>query len=419
MYETREREREESNTLLANQSIKVSIIVPIYNVEQYLRRCLDSLINQTLKEIEIILVNDCSPDNCQSIMEEYAGKDKRVILIKHESNQGVSVARNNGMNIARGEYIGFVDPDDYVDLDFYEKLYRETENNRELDIVKGNVKMTDFDGITRVCDINMGVRENKFYFNWQFWSAIYKRSFIQNNKIDFPPGIITAQDVVFLIKSIILSDNIIVIDNTFYNYIRVENSLASRILSNEKIKSRINAFKLIIDTINSHEISKEDYFFNFINRLNDLKSYFNVILDTDKESKQLIPETLIKFYDMCKYKLDFSLNYKQEEWYEFLIKKDVVGLYNFLNIRKKIIYKIKILGIIFVEMVKTFNADEYKIKIKLFSIIPLLKIDKTKYKTKMNLFSIIPLLKIKSTGDGTKYKYYLFNCIQIMKLRIL
>jgi glycosyltransferase involved in cell wall biosynthesis len=348
-------------------------------------------------------------------MEEYANKDKRIILIKHEINQGLSGARNSGMNMAKGEYIGFVDSDDYVDLDFYEKLYEEAKNNEEIDVIKGNVKITGFDGITKIININKDIRENKFHFHWQLWTAIYKNSFIEKNNLRFPANIRNAEDAVFLIKVLGLVDKIVTVDDTFYNYIRVENSLDCSILSNEKVKSRIDAFRLVIDTINSSEnISKEDYFFNFIVRLNQLKDLFDRIISTDKKSKQLISETLIEFYDMCKYKIDFSLNYKQGKWCDFLISKDTLGLYNFLNGVREIIYKIKILKIPFIKIIKNSSAFGYKVRIKLFNIIPLLKINNTGYKTKISLFDIIPLLKIRKAGDNSKFKYYLFSCIQVL-----
>jgi len=101
---------------------KVSIIVPIYKVEKYLIRCLDSIINQTLKELEIILVDDGSPDACPSICNEYSNKDKRIKII-HKKNEGLGFARNSGLEIAVGEYIAFVDSDDFVSITMYEKLY--------------------------------------------------------------------------------------------------------------------------------------------------------------------------------------------------------------------------------------------------------------------------------------------------------
>jgi len=92
---------------------KVSVIVPIYNVEKYFERCMRSLLNQTLKEIEIILVDDESPDNCPAMCDEYAGTDNRVKVI-HKKNEGLGFARNSGLEIATGEYVAFVDSDDFV-----------------------------------------------------------------------------------------------------------------------------------------------------------------------------------------------------------------------------------------------------------------------------------------------------------------
>ena len=104
------------------QTTLVSIIVPIYKVEQYLRRCLDSIINQTYTNLEIILVDDGSPDNCPQICDEYAAKDKRIVVI-HKENGGLSDARNVGLDISKGEYISFVDSDDWVSLDYINELY--------------------------------------------------------------------------------------------------------------------------------------------------------------------------------------------------------------------------------------------------------------------------------------------------------
>lgn len=101
---------------------KVSIIMPVYNVEKYLKKCLNSLINQTLDDIEIICVNDGSTDNSDKILQEFAQKDSRIKILT-QSNKGQSVARNLAIENANGEYLGFVDSDDWVDLDYFEKLY--------------------------------------------------------------------------------------------------------------------------------------------------------------------------------------------------------------------------------------------------------------------------------------------------------
>ncbi len=111
-----------------NTDKKLSIIVPVYNVDQYIRRCLDSLVNQTYKNLEIILVDDGSPDNSGKICDEYASQDNRVKVI-HKQNGGVSSARNAELTVATGDYICFVDPDDWVVLDAYEKLLEHFEQN--------------------------------------------------------------------------------------------------------------------------------------------------------------------------------------------------------------------------------------------------------------------------------------------------
>lgn len=114
----------------------VSIIVPIYKVEPYLRRCLDSIVNQTYTNLEIILVDDGSPDGCPQICDEYAAKDKRIIVI-HKENGGLSDARNAGLDICNGEYISFVDSDDWVEKDYIYTLYSLLSNNN-IDIAVGN-----------------------------------------------------------------------------------------------------------------------------------------------------------------------------------------------------------------------------------------------------------------------------------------
>lgn len=104
------------------EKIKISVIVPVFNAEKYLKMCLNSLVSQTLKNIEIICIDDGSTDNSLAILDKFKSKDDRIKIIK-QKNYGVSMARNNGISEAQGEYIGFVDADDWVDKDFFEKLY--------------------------------------------------------------------------------------------------------------------------------------------------------------------------------------------------------------------------------------------------------------------------------------------------------
>lgn len=121
-----------------NNKPAVSVIVPMYNTENYLRCCVDSLLSQTLKNIEIILVNDESPDNCGKIAETYAKEDSRVKVV-HRKNGGLGPARNSGIEVATGEFVGFVDSDDWVEKDMYERLYS-VANDSGAQIVFSNLK---------------------------------------------------------------------------------------------------------------------------------------------------------------------------------------------------------------------------------------------------------------------------------------
>ena len=104
--------------------IKVSVVVPVYNVEPFLRQCIDSLLNQTIENIEIILINDCSTDNSGAVCDEYAANDPRVRIIHNNHNLGQGLSRYKGISLSQGKYIGFVDADDFIDEDFYNELLK-------------------------------------------------------------------------------------------------------------------------------------------------------------------------------------------------------------------------------------------------------------------------------------------------------
>ena len=149
---------------------KVSIVVPIYNVEKYLKQCIESIINQTLQDIEIILVDDGSPDNCPQICDEYAKKDSRIKVV-HKKNGGLSSARNAGIEVATGDFIGFVDSDDYIELDMYEKMYNIAKENHVDFVVSDYYKVSDKGKIITTIDMNEGIYDK---------NRIIKEIFIKN-----------------------------------------------------------------------------------------------------------------------------------------------------------------------------------------------------------------------------------------------
>ena len=250
--------------------LKVSVIIPVYNVAPYLKRCLDSLCNQTLKDIEIILIDDCSTDGSLNILKDYASKDERLKLITLSQNQGAAVARNKGLEIAKGEYIGFVDPDDTIDLNFYEELYKKAKETNA-DIVKCEIVQNFPDGTILKGNMNkLIIEKSKFYFIYEFTSAIYRASLIFENNITFPAEVRKAQDVVFLNKVVLKAKSVELIDNVYYHYFRREGSLDADKISIDKIEAGLRAYECIIDNINEtlgKEILNDDYLYIYLSRL--------------------------------------------------------------------------------------------------------------------------------------------------------
>ncbi len=165
----------------------ISVIVPIYNVEKYLDRCVDSIINQTYKNLEIILVDDGSPDNCPKMCDDYAKIDNRIKVV-HKENGGLSDARNVGMEVATGEYVSFIDSDDYISLDFYETLFQtmidndsdivecsvvKFYENEKFDEYSDDLKITNYDTLYALDGL---INENPF--KQHVWNKLYKSNIV-------------------------------------------------------------------------------------------------------------------------------------------------------------------------------------------------------------------------------------------------
>lgn len=205
--------------------MKVSIIVPVYNAEKYLDKCLNSIIQQTLKEIEIIVINDGSTDNSENVINKYLKYDN-VKYIK-KNNDGLSSTRNLGIRIAKGEYIGFVDNDDYVDLDMFEKMYLEAKKNNSDIVVCG----TEIFGKNKkiICHARNYLIDNyKDYFLSQptAWNKIYKRNLFTK---DFMFNEQLSIDDLELVPCFILkTKKISFIDMPFYKYIKTDESITRK-----------------------------------------------------------------------------------------------------------------------------------------------------------------------------------------------
>ncbi len=308
-------------------SIAVSIIVPVYNAGLYLQRSLDSLCNQTLNNIEIICINDYSTDNSLDILSEYAAKDERILLINLEKNFGVSTARNKGLDIAKGEFLSFIDPDDYIDTNFCEILYH-TAKKEDMDIVKTEIKRYEFDGTISKSRLNtLAIRDNnRFYFVYEWQTAIYKNSLVKENNIRFNQSIPTGQDWVFQVQCILATHKVFFItDSTYYHYIRRDNSLNSLELDIDKIKSKIYAISLILKYINEANLELENELaYIGIHRLFLEHSIDSLLIRQNaNESIEIIARCLVNSFENCKRKDLLNTEFKYNILLSSINAKDI------------------------------------------------------------------------------------------------
>ncbi|MFI3300982.1 MAG: glycosyltransferase [Candidatus Gastranaerophilales bacterium] len=215
---------------------KFSIIIPVYNVQGYIEECLFSIINQTFKEFEIICINDGSTDDSLGILKIFAQHDNRIKIIDQE-NQGQGVARNNGIDIAKGEYISFVDPDDWIELDMYEQIYKKLKET-SAEVLQFNFESYDEISKKSKLDSLYKNRKNKFKhdlrkmpcYSWRdykgnymleltlaVWNKVYSTKFIKENDIYFAPNK-HGEDHIFSLNSMMSTDKIQYFEKSFYHY---------------------------------------------------------------------------------------------------------------------------------------------------------------------------------------------------------
>lgn len=258
--------------MIASNSIKVSVIIPVYNAARYLPQCLDSLLAQTLKEIEIILIDDCSDDDSGTICKQYARRDSRFRVIHNSRNMRQGPSRNTGIEMARGEYIGFVDADDWIDPDYYEKLYSAA-ISRGYDIAKTEAIIVDENQHKipqkfQNQQIKHGLEKGQplhLLFTYEHWTAIYRREMLIQRHIRYP-DIRNAQDDVFLLYCTWFAPRLVLIDDTFYYYRQHEGSVTVE----RKVpyfESKLQCFDLQVHFLNSVEASEKVYataFFSYL-----------------------------------------------------------------------------------------------------------------------------------------------------------
>ena len=309
---------------------KVSIIIPVYKVEKFIHVCMKTLLAQTLKDIEIILVDDGSPDNCGKICDDYAKQDSRVKVI-HQPNGRQGKARNNGLSIASGEYIGFVDSDDWVDETMFEKMY-ERAKKTDADIVMcdyfrsvefGEKNLSHKSRIDKVflekevfnvASFSRSPHRKAFFSLAVCWNKIFKRDFAIKY-IKFPENVIF-EDSVPMFVAFAMAKKISVIDEKFYYY-RISNEQSSTKSTDVRILDLITVMNLNLDNLNML-----DY--------NNLKKFVisSIVRDAIHHLKHLGGSVRNEYLNNLKKTIDRIKNLKL---YKYITLKDKIRLWFYFN----------------------------------------------------------------------------------------
>lgn len=270
---------------------KVSVIIPVYNCEKYLDECISSLLNQTLYNCEFIFVNDGSNDNSRDIINKYKLIDNRIVLIDQE-NQGVSIARNNGLNISTGEYIGFVDADDYIDPSMFQTLYKVAKkSNCDVvisefeEILEGNKNIIRYNFIKNKLLDKSYIEDNIIPFLISddslntVWNKLYKNKIIKDNKIVFPEKVCLGEDGLFNMSVFSNISRLKYIEYCGYHYREVTGSATRNLSNKDYFKRALEVYNLDILNYCKTNLSIENiYKLKSIKLINSVMSYIYIYL---------------------------------------------------------------------------------------------------------------------------------------------
>lgn len=302
------------------ENIKISVLVPICNVEKYLDKCLSSIISQSLKELEIICINDGSKDGSLEIIKKHATADSRIVVID-KPNSGYGDSMNKGLALAKGEYIGIVESDDFIESNMFEKLYS-LAKKYDADLVKSNFNMywdspehkVYFNNlaINNIIDNTELARDHIFWGMPAIWSAIYKKSWLLDKKIKFlpTPGA-SYQDTSFNFKTVVSAKTIVITSKAYLNY-RQDNANSSvKNTSMEKVYLLHKEWEEVEKYLKTNHymstfskyyntLKFNGYAWNYMRISNiDRKSYFNEIKNLVEENTNSIDVKHIPKY--CRY----------------------------------------------------------------------------------------------------------------------
>lgn len=248
--------------------VKISVIVPVYNVEEYLEQCLTSIVNQTMKDIEIIAVNDGSTDNSLNIINEFAGNYSNIVVLD-KNNGGLSSARNFGIKHAKGEFISFVDSDDFIEENMLEELYNMVQKCKA-DMVVSKIKLYEGSKVTDIIPRgqytkNILTKEEavteflKTNITGHAWNKLYKKQLFYEGDIKYPEGLLY-EDIPTTIQLISMSKKIVLTEESFYYYRQRENAITKRI-SYKAVKDHYSVINFVDDYIKNLALDRSTKFY--------------------------------------------------------------------------------------------------------------------------------------------------------------
>lgn len=291
----------------------ISVIVPVYNCEKYISRCIDSILNQTFKDFEILLLNDGSTDNSLKILREYEKKHKNIIVID-KKNEGVAITRNKGIKLAKGKYIAFIDNDDYIDKDYLRRHYDVATINDFDVVLSGYKKVNKNKNILFKYKI-----KNTPWAKYQIvapWARLYKKSFIIRYNIKFFPYTI-GEDVIFNLNLYSNNPKVSVINYCGYNWFNNNDSISNTLQKKITRKNDISVlFEKILSNTHIDEYTKY-YLYRY-------KVWYLLYAGRNSKPSVFIEENIIinkilKSNSITKIIKPFSIKLKGEKWKDRII----------------------------------------------------------------------------------------------------
>ena len=284
----------------------VSVIIPVYNVETYLKDCLDSVLNQSLTDIEIICVNDASTDNSLQVLHLWAEKDERIKVIDSPENRRQGGARNIGIKAASGQYIGFVDSDDYVSVEFYQSLINST--NLDPDVVTANLYaqfgmanklVNQFENLSKLKDQEL-IKRQIAANSCRLWISIFKRSYMLDNCLFFPEKVVYEDNAIVLCM-FLLANRVEIVNNKspFYFYRVNPASIVHGDFSDKKFSDRIATAKMMYYNMEKYglmDMYKDEFDFWFYRTF-----YHNTLSLIMFRTKKYCSDSVRKVYKEYKY----------------------------------------------------------------------------------------------------------------------